>query len=384
MQTILSDLRYSFRRLRQSPGFAFIALLSLALGIGANTAIFSLVNTVLLRPLPVTQPEHLVTVYTTLNNGTTDSIFSYPNYKDVRDRNDVFTGLLTYRFAPMSLSHQGNNERIWSYLVSGNYFDVLGVKAMLGRTFLPEEDQTKNSHPVAVMSYGTWQIWTGQEAIGKRFNFGGPNDPYWEVIGVAGDGKYDSLGEEPRIAFYRPMLRGYSSWTSLVARTDGDPQAVLGTIRNEIHQLDATLPITGVKTLQEHMNVPLFPAQVAATVLGSFGLLALVLAALGIYGVMAYAVSQGTREIGIRMALGVSTMIVGHGLKLVVIGLVIGLAASFGLTHFLTVVLYGVSVTDLTTFLAIPLLLTLVALLACYIPARRAARVDPMVALRHD
>ena len=158
MQTLLQALRYSFRRLRKSPGFAFIAIISLALGIGANTAIFSLVNTALLRPLPmVERPEELVTVYGTTNNGAGDTIYSYPNYKDVRDRNEVFTGLLAYRFAPMSLSHQGNNERIWSYLVSGNYFEVLGAKALLGRTFQPEEDQTRKSHPVAVLSFGSWQ-----------------------------------------------------------------------------------------------------------------------------------------------------------------------------------------------------------------------------------
>ena len=812
MQTILQDLRYSFRRLRKSPGFTFIALLSLALGIGANTAIFSLVSTVLLRPLPVEQPERLAMVYTSMNNGTTDSIFSYPNYQDVRDRNEAFTGLLAYRFTPMSLSHQGSNERVWGYLVSGNYFEVLGVKAMLGRTFLPEEDQTRKSHPVAVMSYGTWQkrfasdptiagktvllndrnftivgvmpkdfvgtevayqaelfvpfmmaeviqpdseyldcrdcdnifaagrlkpgvtrqqaeaslqtlmqqlaqeypnenegrrvkvmpvglflpsirasvvglswvlmvvvllvlliacvnlanlllaraterkkeiairlalgahrwrllqqlltesillsfiggalglllafaindyvgklklpmdisltfdlrmdwrvllfalaaslftgllfgllpalqatksdlvaglkdegsaagfrrtrlrnalvvaqmalsvllllgaglivrslqaaqkmrpgfnpanavamtfdvglqgydeargrafhqqvmervkslpgvqtasyttslplslnynnntiyiegtppvsaatlplavsnsvwpdyfqamgialrgrdfterdnskesrvaivnetfarrFWPGQEAIGKRFNFSGPNDPYWEVIGVAGDGKYESLGEEQKIAVYRPMLRSYNTWTTLVARTAGDPQAFIGAIRNEIRQLDPALPISGVKTMQDHMNVPLFPAQVAATVLGSFGVLALVLAAIGVYGVMAYSVSQRTREIGIRIALGalrrdVAQMIVGQGLKLVSLGIAIGLVAAFLLTRFLAVVLYGVSATDPTTFIAIPILLAAIAVLACYLPARRAANVDAMTALRHD
>jgi predicted permease len=812
MKNIIQDLRYGARMLAKKPAFTLVAITTLALGIGANTAIFSLVNAVLLRPLPVEGPEQLVTIYTTMRGGSQDSIFSYLNYKDVRDRNDVLDGALAYRFAPMSISHQGNNERIWGYLVSGNYFDVLGVGAMIGRTFSPDEDRTPNSHAVAVMSHGCWQrrfasdpeiagktllingrsftiigvtpkdfvgtevayaaelfvpfmmsaviepgneyldsrdtdnifvagrlkpgvtaeqaeaslqalmnqlaseypnenegrgvkvlpvglflpqirdsvigfswvlmavvglvmliacvnlanmllaqatdrrkeiairlalganrwqlirqllieslllstvggalglllaVWIndfvakiklptdialtfnltidwrvlaftlgvsmatgvlfgllpalqssrpdlvpalkdeasmggfkrsrlrnslvvaqmalsllllvcaglivrslqkaqtmrpgfdpqnavslsfdvslqgydeargrafhrqvmervrslpgvktasmaqtlplalnfnnstihiegqpttstanlplavmnvvlpdyfeamgiglrgrdfterdkeresrvaivnetfarrffpGQEAIGKRFNFSGPSEPYWEIIGVAEDGKYESLGEDPKIAVYRPMLRDYTPWTALVARTAGDAEAVLSLIRQEIRDLDPALPLSNVKTLKEHMNIPLFPARVAAAVLGSFGVLALVLAGVGIYGVMSFIVSQRTREIGLRMALGaqagdVLRMIVGQGLKLVIIGMGIGLAAALLLTRFLAVVLYGVSATDPVTFTLIVMLLIAVALAACYLPAWRAARVDPIEALRYE
>ena len=152
MRTLLKDLRYAIRGLAKHPGFTAIAMITLALGIGANTAIFSLVNTVLLRPLPVPQPEQIVSVAL---RGKSDSMqaFSYPNYKDFRDRNQVLSGLLLYRFVPISLSRDGANERIWGYEVSGNYFDVLGVQAIKGRTFLPEEDRTRLSHPVAVVSH---------------------------------------------------------------------------------------------------------------------------------------------------------------------------------------------------------------------------------------
>ncbi|MFN0121121.1 MAG: ABC transporter permease [Blastocatellia bacterium] len=811
MKTLWQDIRFAIRLLRKRPGFTMIAMLTLALGIGANTAIFSLVNTVLLRPLPVERPAELATVQTKWDNGT-DSIFSYPNYRDVRDRNQSFAGLAGYRFVPMSLSYQGTNERIWGYLVSGNYFDVLGVRALHGRTFQPEEDRTKNAHPVAVMSHGCWQrrfgadpaivgrtiqlngraftvigvappdfvgtevafatelfvplmmagviepgsgwlddrdsenmfvvgrlkpgvtraragqelqpvmqqlarefpkenagkalrvgpvglflpsiregvmtfswvlmavvalvlliacvnlanllvaraterrreiairlamgasrwqlirqmltesvllsllgggvglllafwindlvtkiklptdiaivfdlrmdwrvlaygmglslltgvifgllpawqaskpdlvpalkdeasasgfrrarlrnalvvaqmalsllllicaglivrslqqaqamrpgfnpenavamtfdialqgyneargrafhkqilervrqlsgvksvaitdyvplslsfnnssiyiegqpaprsgdmplavmsrvtpgffetmgialrgrdftehddrtesrfavvneefarrFFPGQDAIGKRFNHSGPNDPYWQIIGVAANGKYNSLGEKQQIAVYRPQLRDYNTYTTLIARTTVSPDTMISAIRQEFRDLDAALPLSDVKTLKQHMSLPLFPARVAGMVLGSFGVLALILAASGIYGVMAYVVSQRTREIGIRMALGASAgtvlrMITTQGMKLILVGMAIGLIAAFFLTRFLSGVLYGVSATDPLTFVVIVALLLVIALLACWIPARRAARVDPLVALRYE
>src|SRR5215203_8919 len=127
METLLQDVRFGFRRLIKSPAFSIVAILSLALGIGANTAIFSLVNMILFRPLPVANAEEVLTVSAIGNEGEM-AAHSYLNYVDLRDRNDVFSGLLSYRFAPMSLSRNGNSEKVWGYLVSGNYFDVLGVK----------------------------------------------------------------------------------------------------------------------------------------------------------------------------------------------------------------------------------------------------------------
>ena len=131
MHSLIRDIRYAFRNFLKRPGFTAIAVITLALGIGANTAIFSLVNTVLLRPLSVPHPEQLVEVYGTFHNGADYTIQSYLNYKDYRDRNDVFSGLIAYRFAPMSVSHEGRSERVWGYLVSGNYFEVLGVQPVL-------------------------------------------------------------------------------------------------------------------------------------------------------------------------------------------------------------------------------------------------------------
>src|SRR5262245_45444126 len=156
METLFHDLRFGFRRLIKTPGFAIIAILSLALGIGANTAIFSLVNMILFRQLPVANPEAVVSVSAVGKEGQL-AAWSYPNYLDFRDRNEVLSGLLANRFSPLSLSRNGNNEKLWGYLVTGNYFDVLGVKPALGRTFLPDEDKTRLSHPVAVISHSLWQ-----------------------------------------------------------------------------------------------------------------------------------------------------------------------------------------------------------------------------------
>lgn len=815
METLFQDLRFGFRRLLKSPGFTFAALISLALGVGANAAIFSLVSTVMLRPLPVPEPENVISVSVT---GKNDAMlaFSYPNYMDYRDRNDVFSGLLVYRISPMSLSREGNNERIWGYMVSGNYFDVLGVQAVEGRTFLPEEDRTRNSHPVAVISHTCWQsrfgadpqivgkeilingnkfnvvgvapegfkgtefiytpeVWVpimmvdriepgsrwlesretqnmfavgrlkpgvsikqaesslnilaeqlGREypdanegqiitliapglivpalrgavvsfalvlmiavglvlliacvnlaslllaraterrkeiairialgakrfrlvrqllteslllsviggaaglllafwiidlivafrppvdfpltidlrmdwrviafslavslatgvvfglvpalqatkpnlvsalkdttsqagfrrsklrsslvvaqialslvlliaaglvvralmsqtmnpgfqtengltmsvdlglqgydetrgrqfqrqlierveslpgiesatttnfiplslnyssnyvyvegqppergantplsmvssvglsyfgtmgipllsgrdfserdqkdapkvgiinetfarrffpgnnpteaAIGKRISFKSLEGPFLKIIGVVKDGKYFNISEEPRPFIYISMSQYYEPTTILIARTASDPRAMISAIRSEAQKLDANLPVYDTKTLTEHMRLSLFPARIAAATLGSFGLLALALAAVGIYGVTSYTVAQRTREVGIRMALGAQSgdvlrMMIKQGMILILIGVAIGLTAALFVTGLMSSLLFGVSSTDPLTFITITLILSAVALGACAVPARRATKVDPMIALRYE
>ncbi|HSD45374.1 MAG TPA: ABC transporter permease, partial [Pyrinomonadaceae bacterium] len=180
------DIRYAIRSLLKRPGFVAVAVITLALGIGANTAIFSLVNAVLLRSLPVERPNEVVSVAI---RGKDDamSAFSYPNYRDFRDRNEALSGLLLYRFVPLSLSRSGANERVWGYEVSGNYFDVLGVKPIKGRTFLPEEEKTPLAHPVAVLSYDSWQRRFGGDAdiVGKDVLL---NNHQFRVIGIAPEG----------------------------------------------------------------------------------------------------------------------------------------------------------------------------------------------------
>ena len=812
---IIKEIRYAVRTLLKRPGFLFVAVLTLALGIGANTAIFSLVNTVLLRSLPVERPSEIFAVSV---RGKEDSMaaMSYLNYIDFRDRNEVLSGLLVYRFVPLSLSRSGVNERIWAYEVSGNYFDVLGVKPLHGRTFLPEEDKTRLTHPVVVLSYEGWQrrfagdpgvvgrdvlinnhqfrvigitpegfkgteyvyapeLWlpasmmgwaepgsssldrrgdgnffavgrlkpgvtVGQaqaslnllaqqlgkeypdtnegqsiklgppgfilpelrgavvsftwvlmaavalvllvtctnlaglllaratdrrreiairlamganrfrlirqllveslllsiaggaagvllalwilkvllafkppidfpltidvgvdwrvmlfslavsliagavfglapalqstrpnllntlkdtaaqggagrtrlrsvlvvsqiaislivliaaglvvrtlqqlqtmnpgfdprnalsmsfdlslqgydearaqqfykqvaervgalpgvksaavtsyiplslnfnsrtiyvegepeerganaplamnamvgpryfetmntpvlhgrefteqdqgkseqvvvvnetfvrkfmpavktmgDAVGKRVRWDNEN-PFMTVVGVARDGKYFNISEEARAFIWAPMTQDYSSNGALVVRTNGDPDAMFAAVRKEVNALDPNLPLFDVQTLRNHLRLALFPARIAATVLGVFGLVALLLSAIGIYGITSYAVAQRTHEIGIRMALGaqlsdVLKLVLNHGLKLTLIGAAIGVAGAYAATRAITSVLYGVTATDPLTFVSVSVLLIFVALLACYVPARRATKVDPLVALRNE
>lgn len=813
IEILLQDLRYGLRRLTRSPGFTAVAVLSLALGIGANTAIFSLVNTVILRPLPVERPDEIISLSNTVENRMFPT-FSYPNYKDIRDRSDIFDGLIAYRFAPLSLSHDGLNERLWGYVVSGNYFDVLGVRAIMGRMISTEDDRQPGAHPVTVISYQCWQqrfgadpaiigknliangrnytvigvapqgfygteiiaapelwfpmamqgeievgnnwlekrgvenafvqgrlkpgvtmaqaqtvinsialqleqeypdvnegkrisvmktgimggvlrgailgftgllmlvvafvlllactnlanlllaraterrkeiavrlalgasrlrivwqlmsesmllaigsgalglllanwlinlavafkppvdvpllidlhidyrvllftclislatgllfgllpalqatkvdllpalkdepsmgdspqrsrlksslivlqvalslvllvsgglmlralqraqalnlgfnpqnavevsfdlrlqgydkarglefqrrllerlrqlpgvqaaglvdlapvdlhfsrdavfvegqppvrpssapramtsrvspgyfqamstrllqgrdftakddeqappvaivnetfarrFWPGQDPIGKRFSQGGPQSVMMEVVGVVEDGKYAGLNEAPQPYTCRPMLQAYVGTTNVIVRTDTDPQKLLSIIRNEVQQLDRNLPLSNARPLSERMALPLMPARIAAYVFGSFGLLALILAAIGIYGVMSYTVSRRTHEIGIRVALGaqardVLRLVIGQGMMLALVGVVIGLSVALLLARLMKSLLFGLSAADPLTYTGVSALLMGVALLACYLPARRATKIDPMQALRSE
>ena len=808
LETLIQDLRYSLRMLAKRPGFTLIAVLSLGLGIGANTAIFSLVNTVMLRPLPVERPEQIVSLQ---NEGLlrVSTTFSYPNYKDYRDRSgEVFAGLIGYRFAPLSASYNGVNEKMWGYIVTGNYFEVLGVKAALGRVITPDDDRLPGGHPVTVLSHKTWQqrfgadpavigqnvivngrgftvigvapqgffgteiiaapelwfpmamqaevevgnawldkrgaqftivqgrlkpgvkpaqaqtvmnsialqlerefpddnegkrvivggqgtmfpllgrmlgyaeilmavvafvlllactnlanlllaraterrkeiavrlslgasrrrlvlqllvesillslgsgafglllaywlvslaggfklpvdfpfsfelhldyrvllftcltsvvtgvlfgllpalqttkvdlltalkdetsfgtyrrswsknslivlqvalslvllisgglvlraleqtqainlgfnpqnavavsfdlrlqgyqssvgrefqkrvlervrqlpgvqsagmvdmapvdlhfargsvsvegqaaernaphvmfsrispgylqamgtqlvqgrdftaqddenallvvivnetfarrYWPGQDPLGKRLALGSPSEPMRQVIGVVQDGKYTSLTEDPQPYVCRPALQAYAGMTTVIARGNAEPQKLLSVIRSEIQQLDPRLPLSGAP-MTEKLGLALLPARMAAILFGVFGLLALALAAIGIYGVMSYAVSRRTHEIGIRMALGapashVLRLTIGQGLILALIGVALGLSVALALTRSLKSLLFGVSATDPLTYVIVSVLLIFVALLACYIPARRATKINPMTALRY-
>jgi predicted permease len=270
---------------------------------------------------------------------------------------------------------------------SPGYFDVMGIP-LRGRDFRDDENK-KESRFAIVNETFVKKLLGGQEPIGRRFNWHGPKDPFFEIVGVVPDGKYNSLGEDPKPALYTPLYQDYSGMVTLVARTHSDPLQVLAALRAEVRKLDPSISIYAAKTLKEHMGTSLFPARMAAIALGSFGVLALILAAVGIYGVMSHVVAGRTREIGLRMALGaqlsdVQKLILKQGMFLAAIGSVSGLVIAFGGARMMKSMLYGVSTSDPITFTGVALGLSGIAFLACWIPACRASRVEPMIALRAE
>ncbi|HEV2802103.1 MAG TPA: ABC transporter permease [Pyrinomonadaceae bacterium] len=284
------------------------------------------------------------------------------------------------------------------YTTTHGYADALGVELRKGR-FLSEQDGT-NSTPVVVIDEAlARKYFPGEDPVGRRLQPGAPDNPWFEIVGVVEHVKHYGLaGEapvEPQYYFslaqateaQMPLYAG--GLTLLVRTTHGEPQTLASAVRGQILAVDSGLPIFGVRAMKELVAESIAARRFSMLLLIVFALLALLLALVGVYGVMAYSVTRRTREIGIRMALGAQTrdvlrLILGRGLLLVLAGTGAGLVAAFALTRVLASLLYGVSATDPLTFAALSLLVVLVALLACYLPARRAAKVDPLVALRYE
>jgi macrolide transport system ATP-binding/permease protein len=275
-------------------------------------------------------------------------------------------------------------------IASPHYFDALQTPLVVGRDFTDRD--VVDAHPVVIVNEEFARRFYGsaQNALGKRFRFA-QGTPLMEIVGIARDGLYQSLYEDRQIHVFLPVYQHPRNSMSLIvsAESAGDLQAVIERARHEIAQLDPRLPVVGIMTAEENLALAFWGPRIAAGTATTFGVLALVLATIGLYSVMTYSVSQRTHEIGIRMALGatlqdVLRLIVGQGMRMVVLGIVLGLIGALALTPVLASLLFGVGATDSVTFAGVVFLLVAVALLACYIPARRAARVDPLVALRHE
>ncbi|MPY89488.1 MAG: FtsX-like permease family protein [Luteitalea sp.] len=268
--------------------------------------------------------------------------------------------------------------------VGPRYFQTMRIPLVGGRDF-DDRDREGTQGVVIINETMAQRYWPGGDALGGRLNV--EEGDWVEIVGIAKDVKQRSLSEAPQPFFYLPLLQDYRSNMILVARTALEPEEMLQAVEGEVAALDPEIPVFEPTTLQEHLGVSLFRQRMAATLLSLFGLLALALAAVGLYGVMAYTVSRRTRELGIRIAVGatdrdVLKLVLGHALILSAIGIAAGVITALIVTRFLVALLYGVGPADPVTFAVIPIVLLGIALAAGYLPARRAIKIDPTVALR--
>ncbi len=271
--------------------------------------------------------------------------------------------------------------------ISPGYFGTVRIPLLAGRDF-NGFDREGTAPVVIVNETMARMLWPGQDAVGKHLTI--VQDPIaYEVVGVSAPSVLLELGESPQPIVYRPILQDYGPAASLIVRTSGDPEGTLGTVRDQIQTLDKNMPIRNTGTVQQRLNQGLWAARMGAALLSIFGGLALALAAIGVYGVIAYSVSQRTQEIGVRMALGaqardVLRLVLAQGMALAAGGTAAGLAIALLVARVVSGLLYGVSPKDPVTYLAVGGLLLAIAMTACYLPARRATRVDPLLALRSE
>jgi len=268
------------------------------------------------------------------------------------------------------------------------YFANMRIRIVQGRDF-NEFDRQDVTRVAIVNEVMAERYWPGESAIGKRFHYINQEDRPLEVVGVAAYAKVATLGEDPTSFIYMPQEQEYSPAMQLVVRTESEPRALSGAVRQAIQDVDPQMPVFAILTLADQLDFSLWPARMGATLLGAFGILGLVLASVGLYGVMSYAVASRTREIGIRVALGaeapaVLRMVMARGLGIILVGIAVGLTLAAIVSRFLSSLLYGIGTTDLIAFGGTTLMLLAVALLASYIPARRATRVDPVLALKSE
>ncbi len=282
------------------------------------------------------------------------------------------------------------NERspsVTSQLIGLDYLRTMGTRLERGRDFTAQD--TASAPRVAIINERMASLFfPNEDPLGKRLRIGKQGEPFCEIVGVVQD-VIVHLGAEPEPAVYRPLAQRSSGWLTLVVHTTGDPKSQISAVRSVVQAIDDNLPTREIKTLEAIVGLQFWPARSLAGLLAAIGMVGLLLASVGVYGVTSHAVAQRTREIGVRMALGAQSrdvlrLVIKQGAGLTLAGAAIGLALSFAVTRLITGLLYGVKATDPFTFIFVPSFLLGVAIVACYLPARRATRVDPLLALRRD
>ena len=394
------------RRLRSALVVIEIAL-ALVLLVGAGLLIQAFLR---LRALDVgVNPENVLTLRTMLPRNKYGELPKRDAfYRQVVERVRALPGVvsagyttampLTWKGGTNGFSiegrGQGPGQDAQSRQVSAGYMETMGVKLRQGR-FLDERDDAQ-AQPVAVINETmARQFWPGEGALGKRFKLGpfDSQNPWVTVVGVVGDVKEMGLEAPAKAEMFFPYQQlPRMLWNmprDLAVRTTGDPMSVAAAARQAVWSVDRNQPVSNVRTMNEILAEEVAQRRIGMTLLAAFAALALALASLGIYGVLSYSVAQRRQEIGVRMALGagrkdVMRMVLADGMRLAAAGVAVGLGVSFALTRLMAGLLFGVSASDLRTLAGVTLLLTLVALVACYIPARRATKVDPMIALRYE
>jgi putative ABC transport system permease protein len=387
-------------RARRSLVIGEVALATVLL-IGAGLLMQSLVS--LLEVNPGFDPSKTLTFSVSLPDVRYPSVKRVAFFRSLLSRIDALPGVISdAAVAPLPLSGgswganfeiQGQpitvKERPITNLrtITPNYFRTMRIPLLRGREFA-QEDGVK-SPPVIIINQTLARRFFGNEnPIGQHMEV--PlNGIMRDVVGVIGDVKHESLATGSGLEVYLPYAQWTPSLMTVVVRTENDPRGIINATRKEVRLLDKELPVSDVKTLDQYVTQSVSQPRFSALLLSSFGVLSLFLTAIGLYGMIGYDVAQRAHEIGIRMALGaqkcdVLNMVVGQGLKLAAIGVAVGMVGALAVTQFLSSLLYGVKPIDPLAFAAVAVLLLAVALLACYIPARRAAKLDPMVALRHE
>ena len=443
LEDLAEDARFGLRTLSKNPGFTTIAVLTLALGIGANSAIFSLVNAILLKPLSYAHSERLVMAWEKVRLPSYQNDRNDPapgNFVDWQKQNTVFQDMAAIRYRSFNLTGEGEPVRVEGEGVSASvfpmsasavtflpltqargskgfsiegrapfspgqipmadydvmtpgYFQTMRIPLIEGRDF-SWDDHSQTRRVIVINESMARTFWPREDPLNKRIKEGQLDDPapWLTVVGVVGDIRQFNVATEPRPAMYFPVTQFEDARGVLrdwIVRSSGDSPALAAAVCSVIWSLDKDLPISRVRSMEQVRSTSVAPQAFNLLLLGLSGCLALILAAVGLYGVTSYAVAQRTHEIGIRMALGarprdVRQHILKEGTRLAMTGLGVGAVAALALSRLIASLLYGITSTDPMTFAAVAFVLTIVAVAACWIPARRATRVDPIEALRYE